>query len=250
MTELATRDLTWARKITERLRLQATNYAEAREKVIGTLIEARDGGASALLGYPSWTVYMADVFGDAPLRLERDARQELAAELSAEGMSTRAIAPIFGTTHKTIVKDLQSQVVPEVPPADEPEPRQVVDVIEPEPYRDVVELFATEEREGRMDQVRADFSDAVDARNKITGMDGKQYPRPEPKKAQRRALTDQARDAGWEVRKSVERIERIWEDDRFSRNKEEVATLLRGHLMYVIETCQGFLDDIDQNEEN
>ena len=30
-------------------------------------------------------------------------------------MSTRAIAPIVGTTHKTIIKDLQSQVVPEVP---------------------------------------------------------------------------------------------------------------------------------------
>lgn len=38
------------------------------------------------------------------------------------GMSTRAIAPIVGTTHKTVVKDTQairSQLVPEVSPARE-----------------------------------------------------------------------------------------------------------------------------------
>src|SRR5699024_10911559 len=50
----------------------------------------------------------------------------------------------------------------------------------------------------------------------ITGMDGKQYtrpePKPEPQKPRRNPLPDQARTAGWEVRKSVERIERIMED--------------------------------------
>lgn len=42
-------------------------------------------------------------------------RREIVHELSDAGMSTRAIAPIFGVSHKTIVKD--GQVVPEVPPA-------------------------------------------------------------------------------------------------------------------------------------
>ena len=41
MTDLVSRDINWARKITERLRLQATNYQEAREKVLATLVEAR-----------------------------------------------------------------------------------------------------------------------------------------------------------------------------------------------------------------
>lgn len=107
MTDLVSRDINWARKITERLRLQATNYQEAREKVLATLAEARDGGAAELLGYVSWTAYMAEVFGDAPLRLERDARQELVAELAAEGMSTRAIAPIVGVDQKTVSNDLR-----------------------------------------------------------------------------------------------------------------------------------------------
>jgi len=49
---------------------------------------------------------MADVFADAPLRLERDARQELVAELASQGMSTRAIAPIVGVSNKTVHEDI------------------------------------------------------------------------------------------------------------------------------------------------
>ena len=79
------------------------------------------------------------------MRLERDARQELVAELAAEGMSTRAIAPIVGVTHKTIVKDLQ--VVPEVPP----EPQTMM----------------------RVNPTTGEVED-VPARH-VTGMDGKEY---------------------------------------------------------------------------
>jgi hypothetical protein len=224
MTELATRDLDWARKITERLRLQATNYADARDKVMATLIEARDGGAADLLGYASWTAYMADVFGDAPLRLERDARQEIVAELSAEGMSARAIAPVVGITPMQVTRDLKAGVTN----------------VTPEPQT----MMRVNEATGEVEDVPA---------RHVTGMDGKEYAvpiRPEPRKPNRRALTDVARDTGWDIRKAVEKLERVREDDRYSRNKEEVAALIRGHLMYVIETCQGFLDDLNQNEEN
>ncbi len=45
-----------------------------------------------------------------PLRqgrvMTRDQRQELVGYLAGEGMSTRAIAPIVGTTHSTVVRDL------------------------------------------------------------------------------------------------------------------------------------------------
>lgn len=50
--------------------------------------------------------------------------REVVKELTEAGLSTRAIAPVFGVTHKTIVKDIQAtQVVPRVPP----EPDLVVD---------------------------------------------------------------------------------------------------------------------------
>ena len=70
-------------------------------------------------------------------------------------------------------------------------------------------------------------------------------PKPEPQKPRRNPLPDQARTAGWEVRKSVERIERIMEDDRFTRNKEEVAAHLRGPRQYAIETLQTTLAQLN-----
>lgn len=247
MTDLVSRDINWARKITERLRLQATNYQEAREKVLATLAEARDGGAAELLGYASWTAYMAEVFGDAPLRLERDARQELVAELAAEGMSTRAIAPIVGVSVGTVHADRQVFSSEQVTP--EPQSGGVIHWA-----GDATQYMSVTAAEAQQiaDALNRDEEPApalVEASKKITGMDGKQYTRPE-KKQNRRPLNDSANDAGWNLRKAMEKVERIREDDRYSRNKKEVAAHLRGHLMYVIETCQGFLDDIDQNEEN
>ena len=53
--------------------------------------------------------------GDEPLRLARDDRKELVGILAAEGMSTRAIAPIVGVDRKTIERDISgaTNVAPE-----------------------------------------------------------------------------------------------------------------------------------------
>lgn len=237
MTEVMKRDLTWARKITERLRLQATNYQEARDKIRATIAEAQEGDAAGLLGYASWTAYAADVLGDAPLRLERDERRELVQELAQTGMSTRAIAPIVGVGNKTVHRDLQAGVSNDTPA---PRPTERVEVSR--------EVIPGDPGEG--DELIITFAPTEPEPKRITGLDGKTYKAPEAKKPNRRPLTDAANDAGWNLRKAMERIERIREDDRFSRNKEEVATLLRGHLTYVIETCQGILDDFDQSKED
>ncbi|MGI9118792.1 MAG: hypothetical protein ACR2G7_01455 [Acidimicrobiales bacterium] len=58
-----------------------------------------------------------------------------------------------------------------------------------------------------------------------------------PEKRRRTPLPDFAQKAGWEYRKSVERLERVFEDDRFAANKEQVARHVRGHLAYGIEVC-------------
>jgi transposase len=159
------------------------------------------------------------------MRLGREERQELVGYLSGEGLSVRAIAPIVGADPATVSRD-RSRVADATPA--------------PAPTSSGSATIAT--REGVVI--------AEQTRTNVTGLDGKTYHRPEPKKPQRRALTDSARDAGWDIRKAVERLERIREDDRFSRNKEELAELLRGHLVYVIETCQGLLDDINQSKES
>lgn len=81
------------------------------------------------------------------------------------------------------------------------------------------------------------------------GPDGKSYvidPKPEPqqKPRNRRPITDAARDAGYELQQAVERIGRLLKDDRFNRNREEVALQLQGRLTSMVETCHGYLDQL------
>lgn len=68
--------------------------------------------------------YVSARFAWALTCLPVEVRRPVVAQLSAAGMSTRAIAPIVGTTQKTVVKDTQaarSQVIPQVSPDAEPE---------------------------------------------------------------------------------------------------------------------------------
>ena len=110
MTELTTMTRDEAERITERIRLTATTYMEAKEKLVGLIRQAREGWAHEALGFKSWTAYAEAVCSDTPLmQLTRDQRRELVSELSDEGMSTRAIAPIVGASQKTVDRDLRAE---------------------------------------------------------------------------------------------------------------------------------------------
>jgi len=63
-----------------------------------------------------------------------------------------------------------------------------------------------------------------------------------PKRA---PLPDAARNAGIDLRRVVDRLERLAEDDRLGPNKEQVATHLRHHLTRAVEVCQDLLDRIN-----
>ena len=67
---------------------------------------------------------LADVLGETPMRLERDTRQALVAELHEQGMSSRAIAPIVGVSQMQVVRDVavETNVSPAPKAAAEPEP--------------------------------------------------------------------------------------------------------------------------------
>lgn len=126
MSEIATTDMTLeeARRITERIRVVGRTYAEARDKLAALITEAQERRAWEVLGFSSWTEYVAEVFSDEPLRLSRDERREIVGELSDAGMSTRAIAPIVGVDQKTISNDLRrpreeiSSPAPEAAPSE------------------------------------------------------------------------------------------------------------------------------------
>lgn len=106
MSAVVRLDEAGARRLTERIRMTAHSARESLTLLRSLVEEAQQGEVHVTLGYPSWTAYLADVFGDEPMRLPRDQRQELVGYLAGEGMSIRAIAPIVGAPKSTVHDDL------------------------------------------------------------------------------------------------------------------------------------------------
>lgn len=152
-----------AERITLRLDAVADNY-RAVLPMIREAVEKRDDLA---LGYPSPGAYVSDRFGQALAGLGIEVRRAVVDELTEAGLSTRAIAPVVGTTHKTIVQDRQAIAGgTSVPPG--PESAHVSESPTPEP------------------EVEPRFKGAAPSRPRstpkpITGIDGKTYTPPAPK---------------------------------------------------------------------
>ena len=69
--------------------------------------------------------------------------------------------------------------------------------------------------------------------------------KPLPRSRPRRPLPDFAKDAGWRLRQDVERMERIFADDRFSTYELQVTASVRGHLEHAAQVCRDLLGRID-----
>lgn len=70
-----------------------------------------------------------------------------------------------------------------------------------------------------------------------------------PRPATRKPLPPFAVKAAWELRSDVERMERIFADERFPRHVLQVATQVRGHLEYAAQVCQDLLGRLSQLQE-
>lgn len=161
-----------ARSLTSRIKLNLTSLADLNDKVLGQIEQARSGDAHLALGFASWPAYVEQEFGGALARLDRDRRRDVVRVLTEQGMSTRAIAPIFEVSHDTIHRDVAA-----------------VRNLTPDPVAE------------------QDLEPAA----------------PEPRKVRRRPLPDQYRSAVYELQKAVERLERLHADDRFGRNRADLA---------------------------
>ncbi|GAB2970069.1 hypothetical protein [Nocardioides montaniterrae] len=161
-----------AERINLRLDAIADNYA-AVMPMIREALEKRDDLA---LGYRSPGEYVADRFGGSLQRLGVEVRREVVRELTAAGMSTRAIAPVVGASFKTVARDLESAPVsgdtPEDPAPSEGEAEaRGQEQAQPEPT--AVEPAPTCERPEPLRPVPAPIAT-------VTGIDGKRYTRPTP----------------------------------------------------------------------
>ena len=222
-----------ARQVTNGIRLALDRVSTAWADLAERISDAYQRRADLALGYGSWADY-----AEAELRpsheLAADIRRELVGLLSAQGMSTRAIAPTVGVTHKTIVKD--RQVVPEVPPAPSGSTVATTGGV----------IIAQAER---IDLATGEVLDHLaDASNKVTGLDGKTYTRPEPKQ-RRTPLPEAIWTTVYDVARKVERLERLIADDRLPQNRDKVAMRNHSDLVRIIDALQRVADQINPNQE-
>lgn len=246
-----------ARRLTERIRTALDRVSTAWADLAERIGEAYDRRADLALGYSSWAEY-ADAELKPPSALAAEVRRELVGLLSARGMSTRAIAPAVGVRSDSTIRADIAQVRDHRAPATgstvvingtivaqseriDPATGEVLDV---EPYPQLRRAPWPERRDEPVADptsvtVGGGEAPAVAEPRKVTGLDGKQYSRPEPATPRRKALPEQFMTATLALADRVAAIVRLAEDDRFAANAEKVATANRSDLIRAIDALSG-----------
>lgn len=215
------------------------HVSSAWEEVI-TAYKRRDHEALGYgTGQAGWDAYILGEFGESRLSLPRHQRVEHVLEASKSGMSNRAIASVAGVDRQTVRNDLREQVGKNSPPATPANP-----TFDPTPDWDSVDTETGEIQHPRT----------------VTGMDGKTYTRPAPEpvtvdhdtgeiaqtKPNRKPITDTARDIGLDLNALTDRIDRLMSDDRFDRNRDDIAARLRHHIATATATLNTLDSKINQ----
>jgi len=269
-------DETAARKLDGRIRVMAGSVRDQVQTLARLIDQAKAGEVHVVLGYPSWTAYIADVFSSAPLHLEREQRRELVGYLSGEGMSVRTIGQTVGADRNTVRSDLR-QVGEFHPPENDDlapdgsvkaDPREFFDSDEEMASAITMGEVTAEKFESALVAARADNDLSQDnvirhlpgvsrpaTARKVTGQDGKTYPAalPAPRAPRRSPLPDAYSRATWELRKAVERLERLHADDRFLTNRETIAQVELGQVVsysYRLAELRRHLSGADRDEDH
>lgn len=109
-----------AERITSRIADKLDAIADNLEQVLPLISEALTRDAWQALGYASPTAYVSERFAGALTRLAPEIRRPVVAELSAAGMSTRAISPVVGVSQRQVSTDVRSHFSPDQPAAPSP----------------------------------------------------------------------------------------------------------------------------------
>ena len=149
-----------AERISLRLDAIADNYAAVMPMIRDSIAQRDD----LALGYRSPGEYVADRFGGSLQRLGIEVRRAVVGELTAAGLSTRAIAPVVGVDQKTVVRDIRAGEAHA-----SPEPQT--------PASAAVPRAEAGPHSSDADAVGAPASEVLAP---VRGIDGKTYTRPAP----------------------------------------------------------------------
>lgn len=239
-----------AERATERIRLALDRVSSAWVDLGERIADAYRRRADLALGYGSWAEYAAAELTPSST-LAADVRRQLVGLLSAEGMSTRAIAPTVGTSFQQVAKDTARQVSHEATP----DAQQVLPEVTPEPAptstyrkakwpeRQPVERIDMETGEVLDGEVTVVVRPTVDEPREVVGLDGKTYPvKPSPTKPRRTPLPDQIEACVENLKKHTVRLDGYLADDRLAPNRKKVAARSHSDLLRIIGALQRAAD--------
>ena len=172
-----------AQRLTQHIKLTASGVRNGLFKLRNLIDEAKHSNVWNVLGFASWTSYLADTLGEEPMRVSREERLELVGYLAGEGLSTRAIAPIVGASHMTIARDLETSsgvtnVTPDEPSVESPSTPEAVAAPADSPDLGVATInLAT----GEITEPTITERTVTETTRTITGLDGKTYTSPKPR---------------------------------------------------------------------
>jgi len=244
----------------DRIKLLLGSITETTEKLAGLIEAARDGEDHLVLGFASWTAYIAAEFSGLLSGLGAADRRIAVHALAASGMPTRAIAEVAGVNQSTIVRD-QRQVMQDASPEGDAvdETFMLTDGSEIAVSSDELAMADGDDDEFEVALAAAREQGDLSRRNvvsmlglRVTGRDGKSYPTasPSPSPAaprprRRPPLPDSYGKAVWDLGKLVDRLERLHADVRFRANRDGVSELNRGDLARRADQLRLLLADLD-----
>jgi hypothetical protein len=204
--EIVTADLdaTEARALTDRIRQTLTISHDL-------ITAAYSGRAWVALGYDTWDAYCGGEFESSRMvRLDREQRREIVADMRSTGMSTRAIASGLGVDQKTVVNDLHAGE--ELSSPDAAPPRNITG------------------QDGKTYRPPA--------------------PAAPPTPQQRRPLQDAFFDAAMDLTRVIERLDRLASDDRFKSNDIQIANKHAADLTRANESLTALVQRLTALKEN
>ncbi|MGP3708533.1 hypothetical protein [Gordonia paraffinivorans] len=258
MNELTPLNATEARALTDRIKVGV-------EAIWDLITQAYVQRAWESLGYSSWDDYCTREFGTSRLRLPREERSEVVASLRESGLSTRAIAAATGLSKDTVRRELPtganapvgvtgvngktyaptqpSRSTTVIRDEDGEEAGRIVDDRDPNLMSDdeYDDMLAEEERE----QWNTEFVEPVEIAPGITADQlAELNPQPkqqEPPAPRRRPITDAFDSATFNLKRAVESVVRLSEDDRLERNKDQIVGANLSDLVRVRDALNGVI---------
>lgn len=251
-----------ARRATERIRTALDRVSTAWQDLAERVVDAYARRADLALGYGSWAEYTQAEFNVPTLATE--VRRELVSLLSAQGMSTRAIAPVVGVSDRHVRRDVQ-QVGHDVPPEHQDPPRPSwPPTAKPDPAAMPTQNASTMRVNPAVSSATtatpgpsATAPTAPAPRPAVTGLDGKTYTRrPSTPPAERndapterrRPWPEAADDAAAKLDRIVTTIKGLARDERFTKYRSDQPRF-RKSLAEAVAALQAIHDQLTEGDQ-